>query len=260
MPKPVITNKPVEPKRDRHGFRGVPPPVTFDFDALADGALLSETDVAAILRMSTNTVASWRQRPDHPLRFLVLPNGFVRYTAACLHCMNDPQPEGHMASNMGLLRPSQGRQRASRSPQELPPPPPRSTRPPPRRGAAAPRGDRGPRRQRHWRDHHHDGRRRLRSLAALQPGEIRRWTALRTGASATDAEALGICPRRLLATAKKGKARRPDLALPTASQSVARLCGRNSGEEGGGMRATRKPHQPNDKRRASHGTTTAVDE
>ena len=81
MPKPVITNKPVEPKRDRHGFRGVPPPVTFDFDALADGALLSETDVAAILRMSTNTVASWRQRPDHPLRFLVLPNGFVRYTA-----------------------------------------------------------------------------------------------------------------------------------------------------------------------------------
>ena len=81
MPKPVITNKPVEPKRDRHGFRGVPPPVTFDFDALADGALLSETDVAAILRMSTNTVASWRQRPDHPLRFLVLPNGLVRYTA-----------------------------------------------------------------------------------------------------------------------------------------------------------------------------------
>jgi hypothetical protein len=55
--------------------------VTFDFDALADGALLSETDVAAILRMSTNTVASWRQRPDHPLRFLVLPNGFIRYTA-----------------------------------------------------------------------------------------------------------------------------------------------------------------------------------
>jgi hypothetical protein len=81
MPKPATTNKPVEPKRDRHGFRGVPPPVTFDFDALADGALLSETDVAAILRMSTNTVASWRQRPDHPLRFLVLPNGFIRYTA-----------------------------------------------------------------------------------------------------------------------------------------------------------------------------------
>jgi hypothetical protein len=72
------------PKRAHRGFRGTPPPIAFDFDALADSALLSEIDVAAILRLSTNTVASWRQQPTHLLRWLVLPNGFIRYTAAAL--------------------------------------------------------------------------------------------------------------------------------------------------------------------------------
>ena len=33
-------------KRDRHGFRGVPPPPVFDFDALPDGAPLNVANCA----------------------------------------------------------------------------------------------------------------------------------------------------------------------------------------------------------------------
>jgi hypothetical protein len=73
-----------EPPRDRHGFRGRPPPPTFSLAALPDDALLSEIDVAAILRMSSATVASWRSQPAHPLRWISLPNGFVRYTVAAI--------------------------------------------------------------------------------------------------------------------------------------------------------------------------------
>jgi hypothetical protein len=80
--KPTTTNKPDAPKRDRHGQnRGLPPPATFDFEALASGAMLSEFETAAILRVSTNTLGSWRRQGGHPLKWLALPNGFVRYTA-----------------------------------------------------------------------------------------------------------------------------------------------------------------------------------
>jgi hypothetical protein len=38
--------------------------------------------LAVALAAAVGWSAGWlRQRPDHPLRFLVLPNGFVRYTA-----------------------------------------------------------------------------------------------------------------------------------------------------------------------------------
>ena len=68
-------------RRDHHGFRGLPPPATFDFEGLPDGSLLSEIEVAAILRVSSNTLGGWRRQGGHPLKWLVLPNGFVRYTA-----------------------------------------------------------------------------------------------------------------------------------------------------------------------------------
>src|SRR5262252_3919874 len=77
--EPTTTTK---PKRDHHGFRGLPPPPTdFSLASLADDALLTEFEVAAILRVSTNTLGSWRQQPGHPLRWRALPNGFIRYTA-----------------------------------------------------------------------------------------------------------------------------------------------------------------------------------
>jgi hypothetical protein len=71
-------------RRDRHGFRGVPGPATFDFDQLADSALLNEIETAAILRLSTNTLTGWRQQPGHALQWLALPNGFIRYTVGAI--------------------------------------------------------------------------------------------------------------------------------------------------------------------------------
>jgi hypothetical protein len=69
-------------KRSHHGFRGVPPPPVFDFDALPDGALLNEYETAAVGRWSTNTLAAWRLREGHGLRCIVIAGGFVRYRVA----------------------------------------------------------------------------------------------------------------------------------------------------------------------------------
>src|SRR5262249_46518704 len=74
------TNKP-EQTRDRHGFRGVPPPPTFSLAALPDDTLLTESEVAAVLRHSTNSLGSWRRQANHPLAWEALPGGFVRYRA-----------------------------------------------------------------------------------------------------------------------------------------------------------------------------------
>lgn len=84
MPKastPVKDPESDVPKRDRHGDRSVPPLPEFDFDQLGDGTLLSECEVGAILRVARSTLGAWRAQPDHPLRWLALPNGFIRYTA-----------------------------------------------------------------------------------------------------------------------------------------------------------------------------------
>jgi|SRR5215831_12845603 len=70
--------------RDRHGYRSVPPPATFDIYALPDTAPLTIRDVAAHGRWAVATVEKWRQQPDHPLKWLTLPGGFVRTTVADL--------------------------------------------------------------------------------------------------------------------------------------------------------------------------------
>ena len=75
---------PDDPNRERHGFRGVPPPATFSLATLPDDALLTTIEVAAVLRGSTNTLDVWRTDPDHPLQWISLPSGFVRYTAGAL--------------------------------------------------------------------------------------------------------------------------------------------------------------------------------
>src|SRR5262249_39987340 len=68
------------PQRDRHGFRGVPPPLAIDIYTLPDTAPLTDYEVAAVLRVSTNTTASWRRRGVH-LKWITLPGGLVRSTA-----------------------------------------------------------------------------------------------------------------------------------------------------------------------------------
>jgi hypothetical protein len=45
---------------------------------------LTEAEVAAVGRWSTNTVAAWRQKPDHPLKWELVAGRFVRYRAGDL--------------------------------------------------------------------------------------------------------------------------------------------------------------------------------
>ena len=87
QPKPPARSLAQPP--DRHGFRGVPPPLGFDLSDLTDDTLLTELEVAALLRISTNTLALWRRpkkgRPqDHPLQWEVIGGRLVRYRAAAV--------------------------------------------------------------------------------------------------------------------------------------------------------------------------------
>ncbi|HEY2528748.1 MAG TPA: hypothetical protein VGJ20_12510 [Xanthobacteraceae bacterium] len=92
--------------RDRHGFRGVPPPPTFSLASLPDDTRLTEEEVAAVLRNAKSTLADKRRRQTKrkaksisqrsdasdelaagrtpPLEWTTLPGGFVRYTAGAV--------------------------------------------------------------------------------------------------------------------------------------------------------------------------------
>lgn len=71
-------------KPDRHGFRGTPEPPKFSLAELPDDTLITETEAAGYLRVAKSTIAEWRLRPDHALKWIVLPGGFVRTTAGFL--------------------------------------------------------------------------------------------------------------------------------------------------------------------------------
>jgi hypothetical protein len=51
---------------------GIPSHVSFNLLEIPDDALLTDVDVAAVGRWSTNTVAAWRQKPDHPLPWFLV--------------------------------------------------------------------------------------------------------------------------------------------------------------------------------------------
>src|SRR5262245_19739025 len=71
-------------RRDRHGDRGVPPPLEFDIYALPDSTLLTARDVAAHMRDAVATVQTWTRIPDHPLKWINIPGGFLRTTVGHL--------------------------------------------------------------------------------------------------------------------------------------------------------------------------------
>ena len=56
-------------KKPRKRFRGTPPPLTFDLDALPANTLLSDTEAAAACRRAKSTLEDWRKQRDHPLRW-----------------------------------------------------------------------------------------------------------------------------------------------------------------------------------------------
>jgi len=89
MPKAALlssTKAPTAPeqdqKPDRHGFRGCPPPIVgLSLSSLADDTLLTTYEVAAIARLSTNSLDAWRRQKDHPLRWVAIIDGRIRYRA-----------------------------------------------------------------------------------------------------------------------------------------------------------------------------------
>jgi len=84
MRKPTTQTADRDQVRDRHGFRGVPPPLEFDIYALPDSALLTPRDIAAHTRNAVATVQKWTRVPDHPLKWFNIPGGFVRATVGHL--------------------------------------------------------------------------------------------------------------------------------------------------------------------------------
>jgi hypothetical protein len=84
--------------RDRHGDRGLPPPAEFDIATLPGSALLNERETAAVLRISRSTLEGWRKQIDHPLKWIALPNGFVRYYVSALRAflaLGQSRPRKH---------------------------------------------------------------------------------------------------------------------------------------------------------------------
>jgi hypothetical protein len=51
---------------------------------LLHDAQLTEGEVAGFGRWSTNTVAAWRQKKDHPLPWFLVAGKYVRYRAGDL--------------------------------------------------------------------------------------------------------------------------------------------------------------------------------
>jgi hypothetical protein len=56
-------------KSPKKRFRGTPPPSTIDLSTLPDKTLLSEHEVAAILRRSKAVLEYWRKVKAHPLKW-----------------------------------------------------------------------------------------------------------------------------------------------------------------------------------------------
>ncbi|MCC8974647.1 hypothetical protein [Bradyrhizobium brasilense] len=55
-------------KRPRKN-RGVPPPATFDIDALPGSANLTALEAAAVIRRTPGALEQWRRNPNHPLKW-----------------------------------------------------------------------------------------------------------------------------------------------------------------------------------------------
>ncbi|MBM7485195.1 hypothetical protein ACVWWI_001480 [Bradyrhizobium sp. USDA 3686] len=55
-------------KRRRRN-RGVPPPATFDIDALPASSNLTALETAAVIRRTPGALEQWRRDPNHPLKW-----------------------------------------------------------------------------------------------------------------------------------------------------------------------------------------------
>lgn len=70
-------------KKPRQRFRGTPPPLLFDLDALPASTLLNETETAAALRRAKSTLEVWRKQANHALKWRRV-GGRVLYELAAI--------------------------------------------------------------------------------------------------------------------------------------------------------------------------------
>ena len=76
--RPRPSSQKIVRKKPRKRFRGIPPPLSFDIDALPDSTRLNQMETAAVVRRATPTLELWRKRKDHPLRWRLV-GGRVLY-------------------------------------------------------------------------------------------------------------------------------------------------------------------------------------
>ncbi|MBW5438477.1 hypothetical protein FXB41_28055 [Bradyrhizobium canariense] len=83
--------------------RGMPPPATFDFDALPNSSNLTALEAAAVIRRTPGALEQWRRDPNHPLKWryvdgrpLYRVDAVRDYLAKCDKTTRRPQPHnGH---------------------------------------------------------------------------------------------------------------------------------------------------------------------
>lgn len=95
---PDIKEMPPAAKRHRKN-RGVPPPATFDIDALPGSSNLTVLEAAAIIRRTPGALEQWRRNPNHPLKWryvdgrpLYRVDAVRDYLAKCDKTTKTPQP------------------------------------------------------------------------------------------------------------------------------------------------------------------------
>jgi hypothetical protein len=79
--------------------RGMPPPATFDIDALPGSSNLTALETAAIIRRTPGALEQWRRDPNHPLKWryvdgrpLYRVDTVREYLAGCDKITRRPRP------------------------------------------------------------------------------------------------------------------------------------------------------------------------
>lgn len=92
----------------RRKNRGVPPPATFDIDALPASSNLTALEAAAIIRRTPGALEQWRRDPNHPLKWrsvdgrpLYRVDAVRDYLAKCDKTTKTPQPQNAHGDGRG---------------------------------------------------------------------------------------------------------------------------------------------------------------
>lgn len=104
---PDSKEMPLATKRRRKN-RGVPPPATFDIDALPGSSNLTALEAAAVIRRTPGALEQWRRDPNHPLKWryvdgrpLYRVDAVRDYLTKCDKSTRTPQPHNAHGDGRG---------------------------------------------------------------------------------------------------------------------------------------------------------------